>query len=144
MTHSTVDNGSHILGWSVAALIGASLGLLFLTDKGKEVREETTEKAKDLAKKFNKTRKDVQSYVGHIFGQVSEELEKNYLEIKGYIIANIEEQKNNFNEKKYDHLVDETVKKFSKGREWSKDTLNKLSNHLKEDWKEIKEDFKTT
>lgn len=133
---------SHLLRWTVATLIGTGIGLLFVTDKGKEIRSDMKVKAKEIAKNFKKTRGDVQNMVKSIFGKVNEDLEKDYVEIKGHILTEIENQKDKITKDKYEELIDDTVKNFSKAREWSSDSIKKLSKNLKEEWQDLKKDLK--
>lgn len=134
------DNGSlPLLGLGVAMAIGAAMGLMFAPKSGEEMRKDTADKAMEIAKKFKKTRAEVTAMVEAIFGEVSEELEKNYIEIRGNILAMIDDikEKGELTRKNYDEAVDKTVRQFSKGKKWSKETVNKLKKSLDDEWKDI-------
>ncbi|MEK7672482.1 MAG: YtxH domain-containing protein [Patescibacteria group bacterium] len=140
---NALGKSSHALAWSVAAVIATSLGLLYTTEKGKEIREDLSDKAKDLAKGFKKTRENVQEYVKDIWGKVSDELEQSYVEVKSEVMAAVEEAKDKMDEKKYSRIVDDIVEKYSEGKKWSTSALKKLKDNLKTDWNDLKSDFET-
>lgn len=149
MTHHTSQaaaqggHRSHLMGLAIAAAIAAGLGFLFKTEKGKEIREDISHRASDLAKNFNKTRERVQEEIRNAFGHLSEELEEDYLEIQGNLFAKMDEGRNKKEllQKDYEDMVDEVVKKFAKGRKWTEDSVNSLTKTLKSDWKEISSNF---
>ena len=124
------------LGFAVAMALGATLGVLFAPKEGTETQKDIAEKAMLLAKKFNKSRKEVQAAVKDIFGEVTEELEKNYLELQGEILASIDDIKDikELTENKYDQIVQDVVKHFSKGKKWTEKAIKNLIEELKKDW----------
>jgi gas vesicle protein len=69
-------NGSALLGVAVAAAIGAALGLVLAPKSGKQLRKDIAKQATTLAKKFGKTRNQVQEIVYSTFGKVNNELEQ--------------------------------------------------------------------
>jgi len=128
------------LSMAIAVALGATLGILFAPKEGAETQKDIWEKAQQLAKNFNKNREDVQETIKNIFGEVSEELEKSYLEIQGDIFAQIDEIKDkaDFTEKKYHEIVAHTIKEFSKGKKWSQATIERLQENFGEAWKDVK------
>lgn len=133
------------LGIAAAAVIGAAIGIMFAPKSGEETREEIMQKAKNIAKKFDMTREDIQKNVKEVFGEVSDDLEKAYLEIRGSILAYAEEinEKNKLTQKEYNELVDEVVKDYSKGKKWAEKTIEHLIKNIQKTWKEAKEDLES-
>jgi len=124
------------LGIAIAVALGATLGILFAPKEGAETQKELMEKAKELAKNFKKTRKQMQDTLQEIFGEVTESLEKNYLELQGNILAQIDEIKDKaeFTKDKYDEIVTEAVKQYAKGKKWTEKSINALTKELQKDW----------
>lgn len=140
-THDTSDHKSNGalsagLGFAVAVALGATLGVLFAPKEGAETQKDITEKAKELAKSFKKTRKEIQASLENIFGEVTKELEENYLELQGHILASVDEIKDkaDLNQKKYDEIVEDVVKGFSKGKKWTERSIRDLIKELQKDW----------
>lgn len=125
------------LGFAIAMALGATLGILFAPKEGAETQKDIMDKAQQLAKKFNKNREDVQSIVKNIFGEVSDELEKDYLELQGDILAMADDikDKTELTQKKYDEIVHDAVKQFSKGKKWTEKSVHSLIEEFKKDWK---------
>ncbi len=128
------------LGFAIAMALGATLGVLFAPKEGVETQKDIMEKAQQLAKKINKSREDVQTTVKNIFGEVSDDLEKNYLELQGNILAQMDDMEDQaeLTQKKYDEIVSETVKEFSKDKKWSQKIVKNLKENFSEAWKELK------
>lgn len=125
------------LGFAIAMALGATLGILFAPKEGSETQKDIMDKAQQLAKKFNKNREDVQAIVKNIFGEVSDELEKDYLELQGDILATADDlkDKTELTQKKYDEIVHDAVKQFSKGKKWTEKSVHSLIEEFKKDWK---------
>lgn len=134
-------NGGALLGVAVAAAIGAALGLVLAPKSGKQLRKELVKQAGTLAKKFGKTRTQVQEIVYSTFGKVSNELEHNYIEIRAQVLAMIEQlgAKSKLTQKKYHAIVEEAVGLYSKGKKWTKEVVSKLVDDLKAEWETIKD-----
>lgn len=146
MTHTEENKEGHpLLGLAVAAAIAAGLGIFLRSEKGEVVREEVKDRAEKIAKKFNATREDLQARVQETFGEVTEDLEEKYLEIQGILLAQADELEDTaeMSKEKYEEMVDKAVKKYAKGREWTKDSLENLSHTLKRDWKNFKQDIRS-
>ncbi len=133
-------NGAALLGVAVAAAVGAALGLVLAPKSGKQLRKDLVKKANTLAKKFDKTRNQVQEIVYSTFGKVNTELEQNYIEIRAQVLAMIEQlgSKAKLTQKKYHAIVEEAVDMYAKGKKWSKEIVEKLLADLKAEWENIK------
>lgn len=134
--HNPIASG---LGFAIAMAIGATLGVLFAPKEGSKTQKDVMKKASELAKGFNKGRKEVQEAVQNIFGEVTEEFEKDYLEIQGNVIAAIDElkDKSDLTHKKYKEIVEDTVAAFSKGKHWAKKTIDALTEELQNGWDDV-------
>jgi gas vesicle protein len=132
--------GAALLGLGIAMAIGGALGVMFAPKSGEELRQDTMDKAKEIAKSFNKTRAEVTAMVESIFGTVSDELERNYLEVRGDVLASIEDlqKKGELTKAKYEHQVEKSVKEFSKKKKWTEQQSKKLLKNLQEAWDDIK------
>lgn len=135
--------GHPFLGLAVAAALATGLGIFLRSEKGEEVREEVQDRAKKIAKRFNASREELQERVKESFGEVSEELEEKYLKIQGILMAQADEMGDSveMTKEKYEEMVDASVKKYAKGREWTADAVSNLSQTLKRDWKSFKKDL---
>lgn len=134
-------NGGALLGVAVAAAIGAALGLVLAPKSGKQLRKDIAKQATTLAKKFGKTRDQVQEIVYSTFGKVNNELEQNYIEIRAQVLAMIEQlgAKSKLTQKKYHAIVEEAVAFYAKGKKWTEAVVTKLISDLKAEWEAIKE-----
>jgi ElaB/YqjD/DUF883 family membrane-anchored ribosome-binding protein len=103
------------------------------------MRADTAEQAKRIAQKFRRTRAEMAEMIREVFGEVTEELEKDYLEIRGEIMALVEEMKDSgeLTKEKYNQAVDTVVSQFAKGRRWSRTASKKLINSLEDEWNNI-------
>ena len=145
MTHTEEPKEGHLLlGLAVAAAIATGLGIFLRSEKGAEVKEEVSERAKKIAKKFDATREDLQERVKESFGEVSDDLEEKYLQIQGILLAQADDMGDvaEMSKDKYEEMVDTAVKKYAKGREWTSDAVGNLTRTLKRDWKTFKQDIK--
>ncbi len=139
MTHTDTHKGHPaLLGLAVATAIAAGLGMFLRTEKGEDVREEVSDRAKKIAKRFNKSRKELQESIHDAFGEVNEELEAKYLELQGMLMAEADDTKD-LTQEKYEEMVDKALKKYAKGREWTEDAVSKLNRSLKRDWNSLKQ-----
>ncbi len=127
------------LGFAVAAAVGAALGLMYAPKPGKELRKDLSKQALSLAKKFKKTRAQVQEIVYDTFGKVTDELEKDYIEVRAHVLAAMEQldQGAKLTQKKYKEIVKQAVKMYAKGRKWTEATMRKLTKNLEKDWEEL-------
>ena len=129
------------LALALAGALGAALGLIFAPKSGEELRDDITHRAHDLAGKFTKTKEEVQDSIMKIFGQVSDELEKDYVQVRANVMAKIDELKDNksFTTDRYNELVSKAIKSYSKGKEWTKESIRDLKKHFEGEWNDIKE-----
>lgn len=144
MTHTEDHKTGHpLLGLAVATAIATGLGIFLRSEKGEEVREGVSDRAKKIAKKFTATRQDLQERVKESFGEVSDDLEEKYVKIQGLLLAQADEMGDGaeMSKEKYEEMVDVAVKKYAKGREWTTDAVGKLSKTLKSEWKSFKQDI---
>jgi len=144
MTHSTqTHDHSTLFGLAIAGALAAGLGLFLRSEKGQEVREDLSEKAHELAQRFQQKREDLQGKVSKVFGDLSDDLETSYLEVQGKVLADIHSMKKgaNLTQDKFESLVDKVVEQFSEDRKWSSSVSKELKSHLKQDWKEVKAQF---
>ena len=125
------------LGLAVAMALGATLGVLFAPKEGKETQKDLMGKAQELAKNFKKNRVEIQESIQKVFGEVTKELEENYLELEGNILARMDELKDKaeLTKQKYEEIVQDTVEQFSKGKKWSGKNIQALIKELQKDWK---------
>ena len=131
------------LGVLVAAAIGAGIGVLFAPKAGEETREDLRKKAKQLASRFRKTRKQVQESVSKAFGKVTDELEADYLQIKGEIMSRwdaLEPAK--MTKDAYNTIVSTAVSTIAKAKKWTTEEIEKLSQDLQGEFEETKQEVK--
>lgn len=128
------------LALALAGAIGATIGLLFAPKRGEEMRGDIMHRAQDLAVKFRKSREDIQDALRNIFGEVSEELERDYIQLRAMIMAQIDElqEGSDLTKDRYSDLVSRAVKTFSKGKSWTKDTIQSLKQHFEDEWDDVR------
>ncbi len=128
-----------LLGIGIAIAIGTTIGVLLTPKDPEAAKEEIMAKAKEIAKKFKKTRAEIKEMVEDIFGEATEELEKIYLQIRGQIFAMSEEAKEEkkLNEEKYREIVREVIEEFSKGEKWGEKEVAKLRKNLEKAWQDM-------
>lgn len=128
---------------AIAAAIAAGIGLFLKSDTGEEIKEEVMERGKKVAKKFNKTRKQVQGVVQEAFGEVRDDLEEGYVHLQGELLADVDALKDKaaLKKREYEEMVDEAVERYGKDRKWTSNALTHLKKDLKEDWVNLKEDL---
>jgi len=134
------EHKSHFaLTFAVAAAVGAALGLMYAPKPGKELRKDLSKQATALAKKFKKTRAQVQEIVYDTFGKVTDELEKDYIEVRAHVLAAMEQmdKTTKLTQKKYNDIVKKAVKLYAKGRKWTEAAIQKLTKNLEKDWEEL-------
>lgn len=147
MTHSN-DHGSNgfalgALGIAVAAAIGAGLGLAFAPQKGEKTRDDIRKKAEELAAGFKHKREDVQKTLTDMFGKVSDDLEQAYVEIRGNILAGLDDlkAKKKATQANFEKLVDEIVDTAAKDGKWAKDKVKAMTDKIKGEWEDFKADI---
>lgn len=135
------DNKSKF-GWGIA--IGTVLGGLaafFLSpNSGKENRELVAKKVKELEKLLEE--KNLDKVVKDIFGEVSEEAKKIFLQAKKDLIKKIAELKetiDNIDKEKFKEMVDEVVNKVQSEAKRESKEMSKLKEHLIKEWNKMQE-----
>jgi gas vesicle protein len=127
------------LGFLVASSIGAALGVLFAPKAGTDTRQDMADKARKLAWRFNRSRAEVQDSVNNVFGKVTNDLEEAYLQIRGEILAAMDELEPSAKTKAaYKDIVNQAVHTVSKGKRWTKNQIDKLRAHLEGEYEEPK------
>jgi gas vesicle protein len=133
--------GSFALGAAVAGIIGAGLGLLFAPKSGKETRQDIADSAHKAAKRFKKTRAQVEATLTEIFGEVTDTIREEYLDLKGHVLALVHEAeekgKGVISKAKYEQIVDQAILASDHTKKWAKGHVAKMSAALKADWDEI-------
>jgi len=136
------------LGLAIAAAIGAAVGIMFAPKSGEKTRkeiknkaEDLNQKAQDLAQKFGNNLEKMRDQVMESFGEINEHLQKSYLEMKGDIIAEIDDikDKNGLTEDKYKKIVRDIVEKYAREKKWPTDKVERLKKNFQKDWSHIKE-----
>lgn len=147
MSH-TPDNRSNnlalgALGIAVAGAIGAALGLAFAPQKGEKTRDDIRKKAEELAAGFKQKREDVQKTLTEMFGNVSDDLEQAYVEIRGNILAGLDDlkAKKKATQANFEKLVDEVVDEAAKSGKWAKDKVKAMTDKVKSEWEDFKADI---
>lgn len=131
-------------GLAVAAALGAAAGLLFAPQSGAKTRDEIGKKAEAIATTFKQSREEIQEWLTEIFGTVNDTLEEAYLNIRGHILAGIDEvaDKAQMTQKAYEKIVDDVVKEASKDRDWAEEKVQALAKKFKGEWKKIHSQLK--
>lgn len=101
------------VGPAIAMTPGATLGVLFAP------------------------KEDAETYatVESIFGEVTKELEEDYRELRGNILAKLDDfhAKAELGKEKYDEVVKEVVEHFSKGKKWTEKSIKALIKQLQKE-----------
>lgn len=142
MTQHT-SMGSKVLGLAIAGLVAGAVGLLFTTERGREIREEVSDKAKELAKKFEHRREEIQKNVKEIFGEVTDDLERAYIDVRSLALTAMDElkERGQLTKVKYEAAIADIVEDFAKERDLSKKETENLKKSLVGDWDSLKAKF---
>ena len=132
---SKQPNHQGALAAALLAIIGAAVGVT-VAYQNADIRNEVNIRAKRLGKQFNKSRATVQKNVQAIFGKVSLELEKNYLEVQSHVMASIDQLATlaKDNQKNIDKAIEDVVKNYAKAEKWTKQAADNFSKMLKAEW----------
>lgn len=128
------------LAAAIAAALSAAIGLAVAYQKS-GFHKEVEARAKQLAKHFDKNRAAVQKNVQEIFGKVSVDLEKAYLEVHSHVIAAMDQFKSQVNQKNLEKTIQEIVEQFAKAQKWSKETADKFTKNLQREWQKQADNF---
>jgi gas vesicle protein len=141
MTTSTIHQKSAVgLGVLMTGMaIGAGLGVLFAPQKGKDTQKFLLKKGRALKEKFQSGSEELKEKLTDIFGEVTAEVENSYAELQDYVAEKVEQIKESadLTQRKYNEIVQEAVHEYSKGKNWTKDSIRKLSENLRESWNDF-------
>lgn len=128
-------NHQGALAAALLAVIATAVGIT-VAYQNSDLRNEVDSRAKKLGKQFNKNRATVQKNVMEIFGKVSEELEKNYLEVHSHVMAAVDQLQTlaKDNQKNIDQAIEQIITNFAKAKKWSKQNAEKFTEMLKAEW----------
>ena len=121
------------LAAALAAVIGGAVGIAVAYQKS-GIHKDVEAKAKVLAKDFQKNRKAIQANVQEIFGKVSDDLEKIYLEVHSHVMAAKDQLGSQLNQKNFNKTIEQIVQQFSKAQKWSQQTADKFTKNLLQEW----------
>ncbi|MBI4836681.1 MAG: YtxH domain-containing protein [Candidatus Abawacabacteria bacterium] len=132
------------LGLAVATALGAAIGLAFAPQSGAKTRKELWQKAQGLATTFQQSKETVQNLLAEVFGSVDDQLEQAYLEIRGHILAAVDDisDKRQLTQKRFDKIVDDAIAEVTKGKDWAEDQVKALAERLKGEWEAIQTQLK--
>lgn len=120
---------------ALVVALGESLETFFAPKEGAEIKKDIIKKARELAKKFKKNRKEMKEILRNIFGEVTQELEESYLKLQEDILAKLDDVKDDsgLTQKKYNGIVKDVVINFSKEKKWAKKSVDALIKKLQKD-----------
>lgn len=127
------------LGLLLGTVIGGITALFFSPNTGEENREIVAKKIQDLRKLMEE--KEVDKKVMEIFGEVSDEAKALFLKAKEELIAGLatlKESVENIDREKYIKVVEDVMKKVQKETKREVKQLEKLKNHLLEEWNKLR------
>lgn len=131
------------LGLVIGAVGGALAGLFLAPKSGKALRKDAKKKYNELVKLLKD--KEVDKKVKQIYGKVTVEGKKLYLEVKEELavaLANLKESIEDIDRDTYVEKVDEVVKNLQKTSKGSVDTAKKLKDELVKDWEKLEKKAK--
>lgn len=127
------------LGLLLGTVIGGITALFLSPNTGEENREIVAKKIQDL--KTLMEEKEVDKKVKEIFGEVTEEAKNLYMKAKEELIealARLKESIENIDKEKYMSVVEDVMKKVQKETNREVKQLEKLKNHLLEEWNKLR------
>ncbi|PIS15683.1 hypothetical protein COT62_02385 [Candidatus Roizmanbacteria bacterium CG09_land_8_20_14_0_10_41_9] len=127
------------LGLLLGTVIGGITALFLSPNTGEENREIVAKKIQDLKKLMEE--KEVDKKVKEIFGEVTEEAKNLYLRAKEELIealAHLKESIENIDREKYMMVVEDVMKKVQKETKKEVKQLEKLKNHLLDEWNKLR------
>jgi len=127
------------LGLLLGTVIGGITALFLSPNTGEENREIVAKKINELRKLLEE--KEVDKKVKEIFGEVTEEAKNLYMRAKEELIealARLKESIENIDREKYMSVVEDVMKKVQKETKREVKQLEKLKNHLLEEWNKLR------
>ena len=131
------------IGLVLGAVGGALAGLFLAPKSGKAMRKDAQKKYKELGKLLKD--KEVDKKIKEIYGKVTVEGKKLYLEVKEELmvaLANLKDSIEDIDRDTYVKKVEEVVKNLKKTSAESADTVKKLKEELVKDWEKLEKSSK--
>jgi gas vesicle protein len=129
------------LAFLVASSIGAALGILFAPKAGSETRSDLAEKARQLAWRFKRSRAELQESVREIFGEVNDELEQAYVQVRSEVIADMESLEPDVDPRSvYRGMIRSAVRSAAKEWGWTKSQIENFIAHLEDEYSGMETD----
>ncbi|MBI2051843.1 YtxH domain-containing protein [Candidatus Roizmanbacteria bacterium] len=126
------------LGFLFGAVSGALAGVFFAPKSGKMMRREAKKKYKELVALLKE--KEVDKRVEEIFGKVTDESKRIFLQVKEDLLvslANLKERLEEIDEGRYMRAVENAVTNVKENFEDKKEKLERLKNYLADQWKKL-------
>ena len=126
------------LGVALGTVLGGIAAFFLSPNSGKENRKMVAKKVKELEKLLED--KNVDQIVKDIFGNVSEESTKVFLQAKKELIKRIAELKEtieNVDKEQFMEMVDDVVKKVQSEAKHEAKEMTKLKEHLLKEWSKM-------
>lgn len=128
------------IGLVLGAIVGGIAAFFLSPKSGKENREMVAQKAKEFQKWLEE--KEVKERVMKVWGEVTEESVSMYKKVTANLSKEMEALKGKVEKidfEKYKALLMESIEKVKKDYKTTPKQLEKLSEHLKEEWKQFAE-----
>jgi gas vesicle protein len=138
MKNRRFKTAAGIVSFLMFTAIGIFLGFMFAPSTGHENRKQFFKMVKKLKRDMEMNKGEIKAHVWEVFGEVNDELEKGYIEAREHVsaIADILSKEADLTKAKYDEIVEDTVKRVGKARDWTKKSTQNLINELQEEWEE--------
>lgn len=124
--------------------LGAALaaGAGYYATHKEEVDREAKKKIDKLAKMFRENRPAVERRVKKVWGEVNKEAIATYMDLRGKLLNELEEEnlkkRGKMLKEQYDQIVDQVVKQAKKSGVLTPDVEKKLAMLFKMDWNDVK------
>lgn len=138
--HPEKKGGFPLLQLALGAALAAGAGY-YATHK-EEVDREAKKKIDKLAKMFRENRPAVERRVKKVWGEVNKEAIATYMDLRGKLLNELEEEnlkkRGKMLKEQYDQIVDQVVKQAKKSGVLTPDVEKKLAMLFKMDWNDVK------
>jgi len=129
-----------LLQLALGAALAAGAG--YYAAHKEEVDREAKKKIDKLAKMFRENRPEVEKRVKKVWGEVNKEAIATYMDLRGKLLHELEEENlkkhGKMLKEQYDKIVDEVVKHAKKSGVLTPDVEKKLADLFKMDWNDVK------